>query len=267
MPSDGSRGQVKRSAAEVYESFFLPALFDQFVVPMADALRVAPGQRALDVACGTGVLTRELSRRVGRTGSVVGADINDGMLAVARRAVPGVEWRKCAAEQLEFDDGSIDAVACQFGLMFFTDRRLAVQEMARVLRPGGRLAVAVWDGLDTTPGYDAMVDLLQRLFGKVAADALRAPFLLGDRSLLETYFAGAPLHDLRVATQDGTARFESIEAWVRINIKGWTLADMIDEAQYQELLNASEKEFRRFVQADGTVVFAAPAHIVSAERD
>jgi len=266
MPSDGSRGQVVQSAAEVYESFLLPALFDQFVAPMADCLGAAPGQRVLDVACGTGVLTRELARRVGPSGAVLGIDINDGMLAVARRTAPGIEWRRCPAEQLEFDDRSFDAVTCQFGLMFFADRRRAVQEMARVLRPGGRLAVAVWGGLDTTPGYDAMVDLLQRLFGDVAADALRAPYALGDRSQLEPCFADAGLADVRVTTHDGEARFGSLEAWVRINIKGWTLADLIDDAQYAELLRASDSEFRRFVAADGSIAFAAPAHIVTARR-
>jgi len=266
MPNDGSRGQVIQSAAEVYDSLLLPALFDQFVGPMADSLRVSPGQRVLDVACGTGALARELARRVGRTGSVFGADINDGMLAVARRAAPGVEWRRCPAEQLDFDDRGFDAVACQFGLMFFADRRRAVQEMARVLRPGGRLAVAVWDSLDTSPGYAAMVDLLQRLFGGAAADALRAPYALGERSLLEPCFADAGFLEMRVTTHEGEARFDSLEAWVRINIKGWTLADLIDDAQYAELLRVSEREFRHFVRPDGSIAFAAPAHIVSAVR-
>jgi hypothetical protein len=138
--------------------------------------------------------------------------------------------------------------------------------MARVLRPGGRLAIAVWDRLSATPGYDAMTNLLQRLFGEAAADALRAPFSLGDLTVLLPLFAGAGLDDVQVATQEGTARFDSIDAWVDVNIRGWTLADMIDDTQYARLLDASRTEFRGMAEADGSVAFRAPAHIVSAAR-
>jgi SAM-dependent methyltransferase len=264
--SSSNRGLVNSSAAEVYESFFVRALFQQFAVPMCDAARLAQGQRVLDVACGTGVVARAAAGRVGPQGHVTGSDISEIMLAVARRTNPTIEWRQCPAEQLAFGDRTFDAVTCQFGLMFFTDRAQAVQEMARVLRPGGRLAVAVWDSLPSTPGYDAMTDLLQRLFGDAAADALRAPFTLGDKRALLQYFDGARLDDVTVTTHPGTARFESIDAWVHVNIKGWTLADLIDDAQLEQLLAASRTECRRFVQADGSVVFPVPAHIVTAAR-
>lgn len=266
MSSSSNRGQVISSAAEVYEAFFVRALFLQFAAPMCDAARLAQGQRVLDVACGTGVLARAAAGRVAPRGHVTGADTSAAMLTVARRTNPAIEWRQCPAEQLAFADRSFDAVTCQFGLMFFTDRAQAVREMARVLRPGGRLAVAVWDSLPSTPGYDAMTDLLQRLFGTGAADALRAPFSLGDKLKLLPYFADAGLADVRVATHEGTTNFESIDAWVHINIKGWTLADMIDDAQLEQLLAASRTECRRFVQADGRVVFPVPAHIVTAAR-
>src|SRR5262245_2671177 len=140
--SDTKRGQVSSSAAEIYESFFVRCLFQQWTARMCDTGHLQSGQRVLDVACGTGVLARAAALRVAPGGHVIGGDINEGMLAVARRSAPAIEWHQCAAEQLPFDDGSFDAVLCQFGLMFFTDRDQAVHEMARVLRPGGRLAVA-----------------------------------------------------------------------------------------------------------------------------
>jgi len=261
-----NRGQVSSNAAEVYESFFVRCLFQQWTDRMCEGARVTQGQRVLDVACGTGVLARTAAARVGSRGHVVGADINDGMLAVACRTAPSIEWSNSPAERLAFADGSFDAVLCQFGLMFFPDRSAAVAEMARVLRPGGRLALAVWDELASTPGYDAMTDLLQRLFGDRAADALREPFSLGAKAVLAQYFTDPRLGSVTITTHEGTAHFESIEDWVNINIKGWTLADMIDEAQVAELLQASHVEFRRFVQPDGSVVFPIPAHIVSAVR-
>jgi ubiquinone/menaquinone biosynthesis C-methylase UbiE len=264
--SNINRGQVSSNAAEVYEAFFVRCLFQQWTDRMCDAALVTQGQCVLDVACGTGVLARTAAARVGSLGRVVGADINDGMLAVARRTSPSIEWCNSPAERLAFADGSFDAVVCQFGLMFFLDRSAAVAEMARVLRPGGRLALAVWDELASTPGYDAMTDLLQRLFGDRAADALREPFSLGAKAELARYFTDPRLGSVTITTHEGTAHFESIEDWVNINIKGWTLADMIDDAQVAELLQASHVEFRRFVQPDGSVVFPIPAHIVSAVR-
>jgi ubiquinone/menaquinone biosynthesis C-methylase UbiE len=144
-------GQVSTSAAEIYEEFYLPALFLEWAPRMAAAAGVEPNQRVLDVACGTGVLARALAERVKPGGTATGLDINEGMLAVARRKAPGIEWRHGAAESLPFDDAAFDVVVSQFGLMFFQDRTKAIGEMLRVLRPGGRLAVAVWDSLDRTP--------------------------------------------------------------------------------------------------------------------
>ncbi len=177
---DVQQGQVTRSAADVYEEFFVPALFAPWSAPVAEAAGIAPGQEVLDVACGTGVLAREAAKRVQPGGTVTGLDRNDGMLAVARRKAPGIDWRHGLAEQLPFEDGRFDAVVSQFGLMFFEDRARALAEMWRVLKPGGRLAVAVWDSLERTPGYAAMTALLHELFGEQIAEALRAPYCLGD---------------------------------------------------------------------------------------
>src|SRR5688572_6939023 len=230
--SASEKGQVTRNAAEVYEEFFLPALFQQWASRVADAAGIQSGQRVLDVACGTGVLARAVADRVGSAGAVVGVDVNEGMLAVARQKAPTIEWKRGRAEELPWDSNSFDAVVSQFGLMFFEDRRAALQEMMRVLRPGGRLAVAVWDSLDHTPGYAAMSDLLRQLFGEEVARALHAPFALGERQLLRSLFAEAGISDAEITTQMGTARFPSIEAWIYTEIKGWTLADVLDDTQF-----------------------------------
>jgi SAM-dependent methyltransferase len=264
--SDGDRGQVNRSAAEVYEEFFIPALFQQWAGQVADAARIKSGQRVLDVACGTGVLARAAAAPVGASGSVVGLDVNEGMLAVAAQKAPQIEWRQGKAETLPFDDDSFDAVVSQFGLMFFVDRQAALREMMRVLRPGGHFAVAVWASLDHTPGYAALVDLLLRLFGEPAANALRAPFILGDKDTLRTLFTAAGIPNTTITTYPGTARFPSIQAWVFTDIKGWTLADMIDDAQYERLLKESEQVLAPFVHADGSVAFSAPALIITATK-
>jgi ubiquinone/menaquinone biosynthesis C-methylase UbiE len=263
---DHLEGQVSRSAAEVYEEFFVPALFRQWAPQVAKAAELEAGQKVLDVACGTGVLAREAARRVGPGGSVTGLDRNEGMLAVARRIAPMVEWRLAQAEALPFADGIFDAVVSQFGLMFFEDRVDALQEMWRVLRPGGRLAVAVWDTLDHSPGYAAMTGLLRRLFGDRIANELRAPFALGDPAALHSLFTQASIPGMELRTLDGVARYPSLEAWVRTDVKGWTLADLIDDTQYQTLLEEAERELSAYVQGDDTVMFRSPAHVVTATK-
>jgi SAM-dependent methyltransferase len=264
--SESGRGQVTGNAAEVYEEFFVPALFQEWTDRLAEAAGVRPGERVLDVACGTGALTRTVAARVGRTGAAVGLDVNDGMLAVARRKAPSIDWRSGRAEALPFEAGSFDAVVSQFGLMFFDDRHVALGEMMRVLRRDGRLAVAVWDSLERTPGYAALTGLLLRLFGDRAADALRAPFVLGDPGALRSLFAAAGVSNATVTTHKGTARFPSIKAWMYTEVKGWTLADMIDEAQFARLLEEAEKVLGPFLAPDGTIAFEAPAHIVTATK-
>jgi SAM-dependent methyltransferase len=262
--STGETGQVTQSAAEVYEEFFVPALFQQWAERMIDAVQIREGQRVLDVACGTGVFARNAARRVGRAGAVTGVDVNEGMLAVARRIAPEIEWRAARAEALPFGDASFDAVGCQFGLMFFEDRPAALREMIRVLRPGQHLAVAVWARLEESPGYAAMVELLRRLLGEQAAAAMGAPFVLGDRQLLESIFEAAGIEDAEIRTEVGTARFPSLASWVFTDIRGWTLAEMLDDDQFARLQHEAETELRPFVTERGTVEFASPAHIVTA---
>jgi len=263
---DIDRGQVNRSAAEIYDEFFLPALFQEWTGRVADAAQIQPGQHVLDVACGTGVLTRTVDERIGENGSVIGLDVNPGMLAVAARKAPHIEWREGRAEALPFDDASFDAVVSQFGLMFFDDRDAAIREMVRVLRPSGYLAIAVWDSLANTPGYAAMVDLLQRLFGDEVANGIRAPYILGDTGELRALCAEAGLPRVSITTHPGTARFPSLKSWVHTDIKGWVLADMLDDDQFALLLSQAKQELSRFVTDDGSVAFSAPAHIVSAVK-
>jgi SAM-dependent methyltransferase len=266
MPSsaDDDRGQVVASAAEVYDRFFVPALFAQATGWVLDAADVRPGQRVVDVACGTGVLARAARDRVGRDGAVVGVDSNAGMLTVARERSSDIDWREGRAESLPLPDGDVDAAVSQFGLMFFDDRVTSLAELARVTRPGGRLAAAVWGTLAETPGYDAMAAIVGRLFGADAALSLEAPYALGSPDELRRLAATAGLRDVDVTRHVGTARFGSLDAWVHTDVRGWTLADRVDDAGYERLRRAAAAELGRFVATDGSVSFPTPALVLSA---
>lgn len=263
IDDSAATGQVVSSAARVYQEFFVPALFGAWAEPVADAAGLRSGQRVLDVGCGTGVHAREAARRVGRGGRVVGLDPNEGMLAVAASSAEPVQWRRGVAEWLPFPDASFDHVISGFVLMFLTDPQRALAEMMRVLAPGGRLTVTTWTSLPTTPGYAAMVELLAETVGPQAAAALGAPFTLGEAEQLHDLLAPALGH-VDVHRVAGTARFPSIEAWVHTDIRGWTLADMLTEQQYQALLSAARDRLAHLRHPDGTVAFPAPALIATA---
>ena len=255
-------------AARAYETLFVPALFRQWAPRVAEAAQVQPGQRVLDVACGTGVLTREVSARAGPTGYVAGLDPSPGMLSVAKELAPEIDWRHGTAESIPFQDDSFEAAVCQFGLMFFADRLQALREMLRVLAPRGRMAVAVWDGLAGIPAYAAEVSLLDRLAGPEAASALRAPFVLGDRDALQATFAAAGADSPQISTHFGTARFPSIRVMVEADLRGWlpAMGVHLDEERIERILREAENVLAAYAAVDGQVSFEAPAHIVTSVK-
>jgi len=257
--------QTLVDAARAYESLFVPALFGQWALKVVEAALIKPGQRVLDVACGTGVLARAAHARTGPTGQVTGLDPSPGMLTVARELAPAVEWRQGTAESLPFADRSFDRVVSQFGLMFFADRPQALREMLRVVRPGGRLVVAVWDALDNTPAYAAEVALVDRMAGARAGDALRAPFVLGARQSLTALFEEAGAAAVEVTTHQGLARFPSVRVMVEADLRGWLPVVGVDlsEEQIIHILDEAERVLGPYVTGSGPVTFPLGAHLVT----
>lgn len=255
---DRRRGRVIADAAEVYEEFFVPALFGQFSELLLDAADVRGGHTVLDVGCGTGITARRALDRVRPGGTVIGVDPNDAMLDVARRHAPDITWQHGVAESLPFPDHAVDRTVSSFAAMFFDDEVAALGEMARVTRPGGRVAVATWGRIDTSPGYAALADLLADRIGAWAVDALMAPFSIGTEAAVDGLIR--PHGEVvEVACRPGTARFGSIDDWLYTDVRGWTLADGIDDDAYEGLLESARGRLAGFAGPDGTVAFPAPA--------
>ena len=259
--------ETLRPPAEIYDEKFVPALFGPWGPVVAEAAGVAPGQVVLDVACGTGALTLAAAAIVGPGGRVTGLDANPEMLAVARRKSEGIDWREGRAENLPFDDAGFDAVISQFGFMFFDDRPRALSEMMRVLKPGGRLAVAVCGAVERSPGYAALAKLLDRLFGEKVGNAFRAPFVLGDADDLGRIAKAAGIEGASVGERIGTVRFESIAELVATERACvWTLGGILDQGQFDLLLRESEQALRPFADTGGMVRFDMPALILTARK-
>ncbi len=256
-----------RPPAEIYDSQFVPALFAQWGPIVSAEAGVQEGDRVLDVACGTGALTLAAADIAGPSGSVVGLDANPEMLTVARRKPVDIEWLEGTAEALPLPDNSFDAVVSQFGFMFFNDKPKALAEMMRVLKPKGRLAVAVCDAVENSPGYGAFALLLDRLFGKEVGTAFRAPFSLGDAGRLREICKEAGLADAEVARRAGKVRFKSIDALVSTERACvWTLGGVLTDKQFDRLLNEAKTVLRPFTADGDTVEFDMPSLIIKARK-
>ncbi|MCA1490742.1 class I SAM-dependent methyltransferase [Ensifer sp. NBAIM29] len=257
--------EEERSPAEIYDAHFVPALFAQWGPVVAAEAAVQKGDRVLDVACGTGALALAAAAIAGPSGSVVGLDANPDMLAVARRKPGQIEWLEGKAEALPFPDNGFDVVVSQFGFMFFEDKSKALAEMMRVLRPDGRLAVAVCDAVENSPGYHAFALLLDRLFGKAVGDAFRAPFSLGDVGRLQEICRRAGLMGAEIVQRNGKVRFKSIDALVSTERACvWTLGGVLTDQQFEELLKESETALRPFLINGGKIEFDMPSLIIKA---
>ena len=256
--------QLSVEAAEAYEARFVPAIFAEWAPHLVEAAGVAPGQAVLDVACGTGVVARTAADRMGGRGRVAGADLNEGMLAVARRLRPDLEWHQADAADLPFEDGSFDAVLCQSALMFFPDRVAALREMARVAATGGTVAVQVWDLLEAQEGYGAMYGAFARHLDPGAAELGGAYWALGDLELLGSLFEAAGLTVSGTSTRVGTVRFGSATEAVATEIEATPLAARIDPDTHRRILDAGVEAMARFVVDGGRVELPIRGHLVTA---
>jgi len=257
--SQSERWQLGGNAPEVYETELVPALFGPWAPLLVAKAALREGERVLDVACGTGVVTRLAAEQVGTGGHVVGVDLNPGMLARARAAsVPQgtvVEWREADAGALPFSAASFDAVFCQLGLQYFPDRQQAAREMYRVLKPGGRLVVLVWRALAHSPGFAALAAALERHVSTAAAAVMRAPFVFGDATdELRGLLVQAGFRTVRVGADVRMVRFASPAALVRHQVAGSPLAPhvaAVDDSVRDTLIHEMTAEMQAYVNDEG----------------
>lgn len=187
------------SAPEIYERCFVPSIGLPLAKDLVARAALREGDRVLDVACGTGVVSRLAAAAVGRSGSVSGADVNPAMLQQAKLVSsdiqPPIAWYETSAEAMPFPDASFDVVTCQLALMFMTDRVAALREMRRVLVPGGRAFISV---PQPSAFFEVMHDGIERHVGAEAASFVRLVFSLNDPNELERLLHHAEFGDVNV---------------------------------------------------------------------
>jgi ubiquinone/menaquinone biosynthesis C-methylase UbiE len=268
MPDHQQASASRQSPAEVYERAIVPAVFAPWVEALLGHTGLGPGQRLLDIACGTGIVARTAAGIVGDTGRVVGLDLNSSMLEVAQTLEPSIEWREGSAVDLPFPDQSFDVVTCQQGLQFFPNRLNAVREMRRVLAPGGRLAAAVWCPVETCPGYYAFLQGLERYVGDTAAAPTRAIFSFGDAEMLRSLLEEAQFADVRVMRDIRRVRFPSPEEFVAALLGGSNLARLgvrIEGPALDVLNSKVSTSLQGYLDSQG-LTFPMEAHLASARK-
>jgi ubiquinone/menaquinone biosynthesis C-methylase UbiE len=260
--------RITREAAELYERVVARHILGPWAPLLVEEAGPAVGERVLDLACGTGVVTRIAAQRVGRDGRVIGVDLNTGMLAVAR-SLPApdgsrIEWLEGSAMAIPLPDASVDVVICQQGLQFFLDKALALREMRRVLDRGGRLALSVWSG---TGIYNTIVgEALARFASEEIASLFCASRRVPAKEELERLVVGAGFSDVDVRVGRMNIHLPSLDRFVLEHLAGTPVAASIaalGDAARANIGALVQQEMQRFRDGDG-VTYPEGSHIVTA---
>lgn len=211
------------SPAEIYERYLGPAIAEPWAHVLLEYAAPQRGQRALDVACGTGVVARQIAPLVGAEGRIVALDINPEMLDVAR-ALPApngamIEWREGDAVSLPLPLGAFDLVLCQQGLQFFSDRDASVREMRRVLAAPGRVVLSVWQALRRHVVYEALFDAASRHLGTTISD-VSLPFSLPESDELYAILYRAGYQRIEIVSRSLEVQIPLPERFVELTVAG-----------------------------------------------
>lgn len=254
---------------EVYEHGLVPAIFAPWSTKTVALAVPGEGDNVLDVACGTGVVTRLAARYVGTWGNVVGLDVNPGMVEVAR-SIPtpssaSIDWIVGDALRLPFPDERFHIVFCQGGLQFVPDRLTALREMYRVLKPEGKLALMVCQHIQYCPGFAVVANKLTRYVGWQTAALLYTPFTLGDREELHALIVDAGFQDVVIRPEVKMIHFSSPATFVKQLITGSSIANQVDETMMASLITEASLELQPFVRKD-ELSFPMGIYLVAAHR-
>lgn len=244
-------------------------------VAMLDGLRLQPGHRVLELAAGTGDTGFMAAELIRPGGTLITSDGAETMLQIARTraaeaGVRNVEFRQLELEWIDLETATVDAVLCRWGIMLLVDPEAAAREIRRVLRPGGRAAVAVWDSVDHNPWATLLTRALVELGYTDPPDPdLPGPFALGAEGQLEELLEDAGFTDVEATTVAVTRRCPSLKAYVE------EAAEMspsfseryrkLDDAQRAAVVERVTADARPYTAPDGTITLPGRSHVAIAE--
>ncbi len=268
MANDDSGFQLRGSGPEAYERYMVPIHCITLAENLIERVNLRPREHVLDVACGTGIVSRYAALRVGTLGHVTGVELNPAMIDVARKAATyfdQIEFVKGSALELPVPDAHFDVALCQQAIMFFPNRERAVQEMHRVLKPGGRVGLNVFRTLEFVPSFAYLVRALEKHASSTAAEFMRVPFVMESFAQMRLLFEQAGFTDIEVVIRIDTLRYPSVKHLVRYE----TLNISEPEIHTPKVQDALTNEMEALAEAnidDHGVVFPVQQFVVVARR-
>jgi SAM-dependent methyltransferase len=271
MASTDSDKIFAGSIPQLYEKYMVPLIFQSYADDLAERLRSRRLSRVLEIAAGTGVVTRAMAAALPEGAAIVATDLNQAMIDQAARVGTQrpVEWRQADGMKLPFPDASFDAVVCQFGVMFLPDKPQAFAEARRVLKGGGVYLFNVWDRISENEFADAVTSALEPLFPKDPPRFMaRIPHGYHDRRAIEQDLAKGGLHSPRIDTVAARSRAESPRIPAVAYCQGTPLRNEIDARDASRLAEATDAAEQAIAQrfGRGAVDGKIQAHVVTVER-
>jgi SAM-dependent methyltransferase len=259
------------SVPEIYERYLVPLIFEPYAIDLVARLKSRGPSRVLEVAAGTGVVTRALASELPENSAIVATDLNQGMLdrAAAVGTRRGVEWRTADAMRLPFPDGAFDAVVCQFSVMFFPDKPRAFSEALRVLGPGGVFIFNVWDRIEENEFAHTVTTALASVFPADPPRFMaRTPHGYFERVAIEEDLArGGFRKPARIATIAKRSRAESPRVPAIAYCQGTPLRNEIEARDASRLEQATDAVAEAIARRFGSRVVEGKiqAHVVITE--
>jgi ubiquinone/menaquinone biosynthesis C-methylase UbiE len=254
---------------ENYERFFVPAIGEPLAHDLIRTAAVRPGERVLDVACGTGIVARLASEKVDSNGTVAGVDVNPGMLEVARSMTPAdgsIEWHVSSAEDMTLPDEAFDVVLCQISLQFMTDKLTALQEMRRVLVSGGRILLSL-------PGprgrvFAILAEAMERHISSEAAGFVNHVFSLYDTAEIQQLMSEAGFRDIAIQANNKVLALPPAKEFLWQYVHSTPLAGVVAKAEEEDLaaLERDVVDKWQSFQENGTLRYQQRIVIASARK-
>ena len=254
---------------EIYDRYLGPLLFQPYAADLAARVAKLKPRSVLEIASGTGILTRQLLSALPKSTPLTATDLNEPMLEVARKKVGAdsrMTWRQADALDLPFEAGTFDAVVCQFGVMFFPDKEKGLREFHRVLRPGGHLLINLWGSLDENPHGRIAHAVIGETFRIDPPAFYEVPFGFHDVVEIRNVVAASDFDEIRIDTVDLTGESPSAAAAAIGLVRGNPCIDLIMERGPDKLENIQAAVAGRLAERYGDHPLRIPmrAHVVSA---
>ncbi|MBB4351808.1 class I SAM-dependent methyltransferase [Aliirhizobium cellulosilyticum] len=254
----------------LYQQHMVPMLFEPYAQEMAGRVARLKPQTLLEIAAGTGVLTRALAARLGDTAEIIATDLNQPMLDLAAHLQRGggkTTFRQADAQALPFDDGSFDVAVCQFGVMFFPDKLQGYREVRRVLKPGGSYLFSVWDRVSANAFVTTVSDALAKRFPADPPRFMeRTPHGYFDTDAIIDTLHEAGFSEVKVETADKISRAESAASAAAGYCQGSPLSGEIEARQPGKLWAVTKAVASALAErfGPGEIEGEVRAHVITA---